>query len=65
MEEARVQVYYLSDMPAGPRRWAWFGMELLVIDAALDDTCRRAAIDDAFTAARRGALGPPPGSIAA
>lgn len=53
-----IDIYYMCDVPQGVE-WMWFGTEMLVVEARLDDAGRRAAIDEAFADARRRALGPP------
>ena len=56
MDGGSVEIYYMKDVPRG-LRWAWYGTELLVIEAHLDDTGRQEAIDAAFADARTRALG--------
>lgn len=55
MDDSRIEIYYLTDMPGG-LRWVWMDADLLVIEAHLDGPGRRAAIEEAFADARTRAL---------
>lgn len=61
------EIYYLRNVPHG-RLWVWMSAELLVIEAALNEAERLAAVDEALADLRYRTLGgllAPPAATAA
>lgn len=54
--DSSVEIYYMCDVPQRAP-WMWYGPELLVVEARLDEKGREAAIDEAFADLHSRAVG--------